>query len=201
MVEVQEQNAQQHQHRAGQRVQEELDRGVKLARPAPDADQQIHRHQHRFPENEEEEEIERHEDAEHAGLQHQKPDVVFLHAILNRRPRRQNRNPAQQRRQHDQQERNAVDAQHVTRADRGNPVVGRALDELEARLEALLPRTSGPAAAKSESPASAKMFAIQRMASLFSFGTNRRRSAPSSGVKRMIDRMWFCIGQLLAASF
>ena len=42
-------------------------------------------------------------------------------------------------------------------------------------------------------PASAKKFAIQRTASLFSLGTNRRISAPSSGVKRMIDKIWFCI--------
>ena len=42
-------------------------------------------------------------------------------------------------------------------------------------------------------PASAKMFAIQRMPSLFSLGTKRRRNAPTSGVKRMIERMWFCI--------
>ncbi len=139
MVEVEEQNAQQHQHRAGQGVEEEFDRGVEFARAAPDADQQVHRHQHGFPENKEEEEIERHEDAEHAGLQHQKPDVVFLHAILDRGPRRQNRDPSQQRGEHDQQERNAIDAQHVARADRGDPVVRRALDELEAGLEALCP--------------------------------------------------------------
>ncbi len=138
-MEVQEQDAQQHQHRAEQRVQEELDRRVELARAAPDADQQVHRDQHGFPENEEEEEIERHEDAQHAGLQHQKPDVVFLHAILDRGPRGEDRDPAQQRGQHDQQERNAVDAEDVAGADRGDPVVGRAFDELEAGLEALRP--------------------------------------------------------------
>jgi hypothetical protein len=38
-------------------------------------------------------------------------------------------------------------------------------------------------------PASAKKFAIQRMACLFSLGTNRRKSAPRRGVKRMMDRM------------
>src|SRR5207237_8975236 len=42
-------------------------------------------------------------------------------------------------------------------------------------------------------PASAKMFAIQRIPSLFSLGTKRRRNAPTSGVKRMIERMWFCV--------
>ncbi len=72
--------------RAEQRVQEELDGRIKFARAAPDADQQIHRHQHRFPENEEEEKIERHEDAEHSRLQHQKPDVIFFDAVVDGGP-------------------------------------------------------------------------------------------------------------------
>ena len=85
-MEVQEQDAQQHQHRAGQGVEKKFDGGVEFARAAPDADQQIHRHEHGFPEDEEEEEIERHENAEHAGLQNQKPDVIFLDAILDGGP-------------------------------------------------------------------------------------------------------------------
>ena len=87
MMEVQEQNPQQHQHRTSQRIQEELDGSVEFSRPAPYSDQQVHRHEHRFPENKEEEEIQRHKDAEHSRLQHQEPDVVFLDAILDRRPR------------------------------------------------------------------------------------------------------------------
>ena len=139
VVEVEEQDAQQHQHRASQRVEEELDGGVEFARAAPDADQQVHGHEHRFPENEEEEEIERHEDAEHARLQDQKPDVVFLDAILDGGPGGEDRDPAQQRGEHDEQEGDAVDADHIARADGGDPVVGRALDELEAGLETLVP--------------------------------------------------------------
>ena len=138
-MEIEEQDTQQHQHGAGQRVEEELDRGVKFARAAPDADQQVHRNQHGFPEDEEEEEIKRHEDAEHAGLQNQEPDVVFLDTILDGGPGREDRDPAQQRGEHDEQEGNAVDADHVARADGGNPVVGRALNEFEAGLEALRP--------------------------------------------------------------
>jgi hypothetical protein len=83
VMEVKKQNAEQHQHRASQCVEEELDRRVEFARAAPDADQEVHRDQHGFPENEEEEEIERHEDAEHAGLQNQEPDVVFFDAVLD----------------------------------------------------------------------------------------------------------------------
>ena len=47
--------AHQHQHRSGHRVQEELDRRVDAAVVAPDADQEIHRHQRDFPEHVEQE--------------------------------------------------------------------------------------------------------------------------------------------------
>ena len=63
VVEIEEQNAQQHQNRAKQCVEEKLDRRVKLPRTTPDANQQVHGHQHGFPENKKEEEIQRHEDA------------------------------------------------------------------------------------------------------------------------------------------
>ena len=139
MMEVEEQNAQQHQDGAGQGVEEEFDGGVEFARASPDPDQQVHRDEHGFPEHEEEEEIERHKDAEHAGLKKQKPDVVFLDAILDRGPGREDRDPSQKRGEHDQQEGNAINAEHIPRADGRNPVPRPALDELESRLEALRP--------------------------------------------------------------
>ena len=70
-VEVNRQDRKQHQHRTCQRVQEEFDRRIEPPLAAPDADQEIHRHEHHFPENVEEHEIERHENAEHARLQQQ----------------------------------------------------------------------------------------------------------------------------------
>ncbi len=39
------------------------------------------------------------------------------------------------------------------------------------------------------SPASAKIFATQRIAFLFSLGMNRRMKAPTMGVNRMMERM------------
>src|SRR5271169_5495603 len=52
VMEIQKQNRQQHQHRTRQSVEEKFDGGVEFARASPNADQQIHRHQHRFPEDE-----------------------------------------------------------------------------------------------------------------------------------------------------
>src|SRR5258707_1150587 len=61
VLEVQREDAEQHQDRAGQRVQEKLDRRIELPRPAPNADDEVHRHQHQLPEHVEQEEVEREE--------------------------------------------------------------------------------------------------------------------------------------------
>ena len=45
----------------------------------------------------------------------------------------------------------------------------------------------GTSGIETSKPAKAKMLAIQRIAFLFSPGTNKSRIAPTSGVKRMIE--------------
>ena len=51
LVDAQPQDGQQHQDGTSHRVQEELDGGIDAARSAPDADQEVHRHQGEFPED------------------------------------------------------------------------------------------------------------------------------------------------------
>ena len=131
-LEVEGDDAEQHQHRAEQGVEEELDRGVELPRPAPDADDEVHRHQHHFPEDVEEEEVERAEDAQHPDFEEQEEDVVLLHPLLDRRPAAQDRDEAEQGRQDHQQQRHAVHAQLVLDAEGRDPL--RRLDELEAAV-------------------------------------------------------------------
>ena len=46
---------------------------------APDADQEVHRHQADLPEDVEQHEVQRDEDAEHAHFQQQEEDEVLLH--------------------------------------------------------------------------------------------------------------------------
>ena len=58
-LEVEREHRHQHHHRAEQRVDEELDRGVDAARASPEPDQEVHREQDDFPEDVEEEEVER----------------------------------------------------------------------------------------------------------------------------------------------
>jgi hypothetical protein len=36
---------------------------------------------------------------------------------------------------------------------------------------------------------------------LFSLGTNNSSNAPRSGVKRMMERMWFCIRAVLGSQY
>jgi hypothetical protein len=68
---------------ARHRVDEELERGVDLPRSAPDADHERHRDQHRLPEEEEEDRIERAEHADHRRLHDQEADHEFLDARLD----------------------------------------------------------------------------------------------------------------------
>jgi hypothetical protein len=81
-----DQDRDQHEQRAGHGEDEELHRGVDPALSAPDADQEIHRDQHRLPEHVEQEEIERREGAEHAGLEQAHRDHELADAGLDRCP-------------------------------------------------------------------------------------------------------------------
>ena len=134
VLEVNGQHSQQHQHRAGQGVEEELDRRVQPPAAAPDADDEVHRHQHDLPEDVEQEHVQHHEDAEHARLQEQEESVVLLDALLDRRPRAQDRQPADDHREQDHQVAEPVDAQVVLGAQRRDPVVP--LDQLEVAVGA-----------------------------------------------------------------
>ena len=75
-------DADQHQQRAKEGVEEELHRGVDPVRAAPDPDQQRHRNQHQLPEDVEEEHVEGDEDPQHPGLEEQDGDVVLAHRVL-----------------------------------------------------------------------------------------------------------------------
>ena len=129
VVEVERQDREQHQHRPAQRVEEKLDGRVQLAIAAPDADEEVHRHEHHFPEDVEEEKVQRAERADHARLQQEQEHVVLLLAGCDGGIGRVDSNQAHQRRQQDQQQRDPVDAERVTDAQLRNPV------ELLAELE------------------------------------------------------------------
>jgi hypothetical protein len=138
--------------------------------------------EHDFPEQEEQQEVERHERAQHAGLQQEHEDVVLLHPLRDRGPRRQHRDEPHHRRQENEQDAQAVDAEEVIGADRRNP--RGALDELIGGPCGLNQNHSG---IEMKNPTSAVRFAIQRIAFSLCLLTSRISSAPTSGSNRMID--------------
>src|SRR5207237_10844795 len=81
--EIHLQNAQQHDHRADQRVKKEFDRRVQPVFSAPNSNQEVHRHQRDFEEQIEQKQIHRSEDAQHHRLQEQQQNVIFLLALLD----------------------------------------------------------------------------------------------------------------------
>ena len=111
----------QHEHGGNHGVHEEFYRGVDFAPVAVHSDQQRHRNQRGFPEEVEQEQIQRDEDADHRGFQHQQQDEEFLHPLMNRVPRNQHAQRCQERGQYHQPHGDSVHAQVVVNVGRGNP--------------------------------------------------------------------------------
>jgi hypothetical protein len=127
-VKVERQHDDQHQDRAGQGVQEELDGRVFLAGAAPHADEEVHRQEHHFPEHIEEEEVEGDERPHHARLEqkeqrHVPPDLLLDPEGADDREERK------QGGQKDHGNRDAVGPHEILDVDVGDPAV--LLHELE----------------------------------------------------------------------
>ncbi|MCG3118110.1 MAG: hypothetical protein ALAOOOJD_00244 [bacterium] len=83
VVEINKENRHQHQQAADHGINEKLQCGVNTARPAPHADDEIHRNEHRFPEKVEEQQVETGKHAHHAGFQQQHRNQIALDAFFN----------------------------------------------------------------------------------------------------------------------
>ena len=106
-----------------------LMRRVHAPRTAPHADDEEHRDQHRFPEEVEQQRVERGEHADHQAFHDQEGGEVLRRALLDDRPRGDDHRHGDERGQQDQRQRDAVDAEVVSRVQRRDP--GQLLDELE----------------------------------------------------------------------
>ena len=143
-LEVQHQETKKHECRAEQREEEELDRRVEphlsgdvehrerdLVAVAPDADHEVHREQHDFEEDEEQNQVEGHERPGHTRGQDQNEDqerlrIVRLRPML---PAVDDGKQAHERRQDDKRQADAVNADVEIGVDGGDPVdVGTKLD-------------------------------------------------------------------------
>src|SRR6202167_2778206 len=127
------QNRDQHEKRSNHREQHELDGGVNLAAMSPNADQEVHRNQHHFPEHVEQEQIDRKQRAEQPGLEHQHEEAELARPLFDIAAAGiKNRQGNQDSSQKNQKQTNAVNTNMVRNVERGNPVV--LLDELVIRL-------------------------------------------------------------------
>ncbi len=109
-LEVQEQDPEQQERRAGHRVQEELHRGVDPPVAPPPPDDQVHREQQRLEEEEEQQQVEGQERPDHGCLQEQEGQHEVLHLVLDP-PRDQHPGRHQERGKQDQEQADAVDPQ------------------------------------------------------------------------------------------
>ena len=151
---IQEDDGGQHQHRTGHRVQEELDRGVDAAVVAPDADQEVHRHQHDFPEHVEQEQIPGGENADQPEFQQQQKREELFDAVVDGVPRKQNRDRRQERGKNDQPQAQAIDADVIVNLRILDPDhVGDELLAGLARFETRSPGRAKPRTRAAKSPA------------------------------------------------
>ncbi len=126
------QDRHQHQQRPDQGVEHELHRGVDAVGATPDADDEVHRHQDDLPEDVEQEQVQGQEHAQHAHLEREEGDHVFLDARLDGPEGRQDADPGEQRGEDHQQQADAVHAHLVVDAEERDP--GHLLLELEPRV-------------------------------------------------------------------
>ncbi len=127
--EIDSDDRQQHRDASDECVQEELDRRVFPPRAAPDADQEVHRHEADLPEDVEKEEVERDEHAQHPHFEREEEGEVFLRPLVDD-PRVDDRQRGQQCGQEDERYADAIDAEEVVDVERLDP--RHFLDELHA---------------------------------------------------------------------
>src|SRR6185369_2725836 len=109
-LEVQSNDSNKHQEGADHSIDEEFDRCVDPVLPTPDADDEVHRDQHDFPEDVEEKEIERDECAEHADFQQKEAGHVTLYLLVYCIPGPENGNRHDEGRQHYEPEAYTINA-------------------------------------------------------------------------------------------
>ena len=106
-VEVEQQDADQHESASAHRVQDELHRGVLAALAAPDPDQQVHGGQLQLPEQEEQKQIPAGENACHRGLDDQQEGKISASSLLGL-PGNQHSQENKQRIEHEQWQAQAI---------------------------------------------------------------------------------------------
>ena len=116
-----EEDRDEHQERADEREEDELHGGVDAPLSAPDADDEVHRHEHHFPEHVEEQRVEGDEASDHARLEEEERHDVALELLDLLPARHEQHGDREDRRQEHEGEREAVDAELVADPEAGDP--------------------------------------------------------------------------------
>src|SRR3954447_771200 len=119
-LEIEDQHGDQHEHAAKHGVEKEFDGGILPPGSAPDADQEVHRQQHQFPENIEEEKIHGTEDSNHGRIEKKEEREIPLYGTLNA-PRSENANWTQERSKQYHRDTDAIDTNEVFDVVSGDP--------------------------------------------------------------------------------
>jgi len=130
-LQVQVDERDEHEHRAQERVEKELDRRIHAARSAPHADDDEHRDEHRFPKDVEEQCVERREHADHEPFKDEEGREILCWPVLNRIPGSHHHQRRDEGGQDDERHRDAVDAERVQGIECRNPA--QLLDKLHLR--------------------------------------------------------------------
>ena len=141
VLDVEGEDGHEHEQRAHQGVEHELDGRVDPVAPAPHPDDEVHGDEHRLPEHVEQEDVEADEDAQHARLEDEHGDDELLHAVLDGVPGGGQGDRGEKRGQQHEEEADPVDAQVVAHAQRRDPA--RLLDELVVGLLAVEAEVEG----------------------------------------------------------
>ena len=115
------QQREQHQQRAEQRVEEELDRRVHTVGAAPDADDQVERDQRSLEEHVEQDAVERGEDAVHQARHDQERGHVLRHLVLDDLPARHHHEDRDERVEDDEKHRQAVHPEVIVDVEARHP--------------------------------------------------------------------------------
>ncbi len=183
-------NDDEHQRRTEHGVEEELQRCVLAVVAAPHADHEVHRQQHQFEEDEEQDQVLGDERAGHAGLQDEHQDEERLRIARRRHvvPRVDHHQQGDDHRQEVQRQADAVETDRVRRPDRPDPAVGgEELQLLRLAVVELHQRVHADA-----NVASAVTTAMPLISASSRFGMNSITSTPASGrkVPRLSSHCW-----------
>ncbi len=123
---VEDEDGDEHEEAAEHGEEDELHRRVDAAPAAPNADEEVHRDEHGFPEDVEEEQVHRDENTDHARLEQEHEDREFLDPVIDGPPGRKQGQRGQERRQQDEEQADAVDTDMVIES---SPEPGRSFNE------------------------------------------------------------------------